>query len=87
MKTGDIERLLNQLPEHIEIFNGSIDAEFEEDKYNYYLFVLHKDEDDNSKYELSYFDYLWDKELIAFEGTLTEATKKMYEWCKENGYI
>lgn len=75
------EELLDLLPDSIYIPYDNPEDEFE--KKRGYGFVLEKE---SGVYELSYFNFLYDVELISFKGTLPEVANKMYEWCKEHGY-
>ena len=76
------EELLNSLPDKIDVPFGNPEDEFE--RFRPYGFVLDKD---NGVYELSYFNFLYEQELISFNGSLHEVASKMYEWCKEKGYL
>lgn len=87
MTNESIESLLNKLPSYIKMYDKDIEVEFEDEHYIYYLFGLDKDSDDGTIYELSYFCYLWEKELVSFKGSLREVAEKAVAWCKENGYI
>lgn len=43
---------------------------------------------DFSSKEISYYDYIWDRELISFEyDNLLYGAFQMLKWCKENKYI
>lgn len=83
----DVETLLNRLPLCIETPREDDFAEFECDRRYHYHFGIDKDYDNSTLYELSYYDYLWEQELISFTGPLREISEKMVEWCKENGYL
>lgn len=87
MQYEDIESLLNSLPSFIKIYDTTIEAEFDSDHYIYYAFDLGKDDGVENVYELSYFCYLWEKELISFKGSLHDVAEKMVAWCKLNGYV
>lgn len=86
-KNEDTESMLNQLPSCIQIPREDSVAEYEDERYYYYLFNLSKYDEDSSKYELSYYCWLYDLELVAFSGSLQEVATKMLSWCKEKGYI
>lgn len=37
---------------------------------------------------ISYYDYIWDRELISFDyNNLLDGAFQMLKWCKENTYI
>lgn len=75
-----IEEILDLLPDGISVTNSIDDLDSE----LWYSFSLDKNE---SIYELSYYNWIWEKELVSFSGNLHEVASKMYEWCKEKGYI
>lgn len=76
-----IEELLDSLPDKIVLPNNNPIDEF--DKELWYCFRLYKE---GTEYELVYYCWLNDKELISFEGSLRFVAEHMYQWCVDNGY-
>lgn len=73
---------LDLLPDWIEL-PSRMPLEDTNEK-DWYAFDLSKDD---GKYNLSYYCYLREDTLIEFEGDFNEVVNKMYDWCKEHGYI
>ena len=76
------EELFSKLPDKIILPNPHPIDELDDERW--YLFELNKYGDE---YELSYYDFANDEELISFQGSLPDIASKMYDWCKENHYL
>lgn len=74
-----IEELLDSLPETIVTPREDPCAEFDFERNYYYEFCLYKE---HGGYEVSYYCFLYEVELVSFTGTLKEVVNKMVEWYK-----
>lgn len=76
------DEILELLPCNIVVPNNNpIDEWDESDVYDLVI------EKDDKKFIITYYCWLKDKELIVFEDSLYDGLCKMYEWCKEKGYL